>query len=151
MIIKTTLYIHNNILRRIHKFVGKNKKLRSNLIISLLKRAMRDNKKMIKGFMSVKYQQKDSANEWNIIHIAFKEDDYEYFIDMRKLYKMSVSLILAYAVRKYLFQMMTKEMGRFMSDNYYPRNYLLSRYIIGGIICWKLHWGFPADQNEIFR
>ncbi len=151
MLINTTVYMHNNILSRIMKITGNSKKLRGSTIITFLKRAMRDNKKLLRGFRSVKYQNSDSHDKWNTIHVTFREDDYEYFIDMRKLYKMSVSLILAYAVRKYFFEIMNKLKKKFQSDNNPPYNYLFVRDVIDGVVSWRLYWGFPSDPKEIFR
>jgi hypothetical protein len=151
MLIKTTVYMHNEILSKIIKITGNNKKLRSSIIISFLKRVMKDNKNMVKLFRSVKYQDSDKKENWKTIHVSFREDDYEYFIDMRKLYKMSVSLIVSYAVKKYFFEIMNKLIGKFLSDNNHPNNYLLADHIVDGIVCWRLYWGFPPDPKEIFH
>jgi hypothetical protein len=150
MLIKTTIYMHNEILRKINEIVQNNKKARGNLITLLLKRAMQDNKRLMKRHGSIKYQESDKPKQWKTIHVKFNEDDYEYFIDMRKLYKMSVSLILAYAVRNYFFEMANKLKRKLLSGNYFPNGYFFNRELVDGIVCWRLYWGFPNNPKEIF-
>jgi hypothetical protein len=75
---------------------------RSEMIAILIKKVMDD--LSIQGRMGklVQYQERRKRSEWHKFHWYVREDDYEYFLDLKKLLKMSVSLILAYAVDKYL-------------------------------------------------
>jgi hypothetical protein len=49
----------------------------------------------------VQYQDRFTYEEWHIFHIQIREDMHEYWLDLRKLLKMSVSLIPAYAVKNF--------------------------------------------------
>ena len=89
----------------------------------------------------VQYQQSRNTSEWHTFHFQVRVDEYEYFLDLRKLLKMSVSLILAYAVEKYLDKLMRK----FITDNYRYQNYIIIKEVLNDIICWKFIWGFPPD------
>jgi hypothetical protein len=68
----------------------------------------------------------------------------EYFLDLRKLMKMSVSLILAYAVEKFLDTIMSRN----NTDNNRYRNYLIIREIIDNITRWTFIWGFPPNIEK---
>ncbi|OHD63030.1 MAG: hypothetical protein A2176_09420 [Spirochaetes bacterium RBG_13_51_14] len=70
-----------------------------------------------------------------------KPDEYEFFLDLRKVFKQSVSRLVAYAIDKYLDEITQKI--RKGSDNYRFKNYAISRIIIEGVICWVLYWGVP--------
>ena len=65
-----------------------------------MQRVMSDNQKMLKSCSRVKYQERDVKENWHRLHIIMNEYEYEYYFDMRKFFKMSVSFILAYAVMK---------------------------------------------------
>ena len=95
----------------------------------------------------VQYQKRRNQDEWYTFHLQVREDDYEYFLDLRKLLKMSVSLILAYAVEKYLDKLTKKN----STDNNRYRNYVVIKDVVDNIICWKFIWGFPPNiENFIY-
>ena len=63
----------------------------------------------------------------------------EYFQDLRKLLKMSVSLLLALAVKKFL----DDPTVTIDTDNYLFKSYLIVKEIVDSITCWRLYWGYP--------
>jgi len=140
---ETTLNIDPGIMKKITLAAEAKKISRAELIIILLNNVMDNtNKPYFLGKM-VKYQKRRSHNEWHRFHIDLRPDEYEFFLDLRKLLKMSVSLILAYAVEKYLQLILRKA-----TDNYLHRNYLMIRESINGIKCWKLYWGYPPGIEK---
>ena len=88
----------------------------------------------------VRYQRRCEPDKWHVFHLQVRMDDYEYFLDLRKLLKMSVSLLLAYAVEKYLDKQKVLN-----TDNYWYKNYVIIKETINNTICWKFIWGFPRD------
>jgi hypothetical protein len=151
MEIRTTVYINNVVLNRINDASGDDKKFRNKLIIALMKRVMQDHDILEKNFMSVKYQNDDAADKWRTLHVRFGKGENEYFQDMRRVFKMSVSLILAYAVKNYFSEVLNDLIRMDIVDNYPPKNYLLLKDIIDGIVSWRLFWGFPANPEYIFN
>ncbi len=95
----------------------------------------------------VQYQERRNQVEWQTVHVYFREDDYEYFLDLKKLLKMSVSLILAFAVEKYLDKLIR---GAITDNNRY-RNYLIIKEVIDNLICWRFIWGFPANLEKVLQ
>lgn len=93
----------------------------------------------------VQYQQRSSPKYWHIFHLRVRVDDYEYLLDLRKLLKMSVSMILSYAVKKYLNRIING--GN--TDNYQYNNYVIIKDMIDNIIYWKLIWGYPPNIAKI--
>ncbi len=141
---ETTLNIHTDIFEKIDHAATASRISRSDIIVLLLKKVM-DNIKNPDGLgRMVQYQKKSRPEEWRTFHVSLRMDDYEYFLDLRKLLKMSVSLILAYAVKRYLKQLMKK----IDTDNYQYKHYILAKIVIDGIICWKLIWGYPPDLRK---
>src|SRR4030042_1185225 len=85
------------------------------MIVILLKKAMADIDNPNCMGRLVQYQARRRPDEWKTTHVRWRGDDYEYFQDMRKLLKMSVSLLLARGVKKYL----VKTCKVHKSDNLY--------------------------------
>jgi hypothetical protein len=155
--IETTININMDILRMIDDVSFKAKYSRTHIIRILMKKiVIHDTDTLTKHFSLVKYQKHDKKEKWHAFHITLSPAEYEQFLDMRKVFKMSVSLIVAYAVRKYLKQLveeLTKKITT--TDNNGLNNYICSKIDIGGTICWITYWGIPSrflqkTQSEHF-
>lgn len=143
----TTINIRKDILTRITCAAKKLDISQSKLIVSLLKEVLDDTGTSNNFGSLVKYQKRENPGGWHTFHISFREDDYEYFLDFRKLLKMSVSLILAYAVNKYLNDMSKEK----VMDKNLIRNYVIVKEYIKDIICWKFIWGYSPDIIKELR
>ncbi len=150
MTIETTLHIHQSILALLNRIVEVKGTNRTFIIKLLMQRMMRDNKKMLKSCSRIKYQERDVKENWHRIHFVMNEYEYEYYLDMRKFYKMSISFILAYAVKKYINEVMNELLNRGKNtDNYIYRNYILMTKSINETICWQICWGIPQKLPSI--
>lgn len=141
---ETTLYIHSDILEKINYAARIRRTSRSDMIVMLLREVMIDMPDPAGAGKMVQYQKKGRDNEWHRVHVSLRMDEYEYFLDLRRFMKMSVSLILAYAVKRYLKQLIIKN----ETDNYQPKNYILAKTVIDSIVCWTLIWGFPPNLDK---
>ena len=93
---------------------------------------------------SIKYQKSDAKVNWHKFHILLDADEYEFFLDLRKFFKRSVSAIVSYAVKKYY-----KEMIKFKNtDNYLFKNYVIIKKIIDSVVTWKICWGYTEKMME---
>jgi hypothetical protein len=145
MIIETTLYLHRSILEMLDRESAITGRSRTSIIKLLMKMVMRENKNMIQSYSRIKYQGGDVKENWHRLHIVINEYEYEYYLDMRKLYKMSVSFILAFAMMRYLDNIVHELLcGNINTDNYRYNSYILMKRIIDGVICWQLYWGIPT-------
>jgi hypothetical protein len=142
---ETTLNIRTNISAKICLAARSRGISRSVMIVILIKQVMDDISEPGRMGRMVRYQERCRPDDWHTFHLYVREDDYEYFLDLRKLLKMSVSLILAYAADKYLDKLL-KKMG---TDNNRYRNYVIIKEVIDNIICWKFIWGFPPNIEKL--
>ncbi|MFC1670500.1 hypothetical protein ACFL20_08910 [Spirochaetota bacterium] len=142
--IQTTLNINKATLKDITKVSNFSGKSRTEVIVMLLKKIMKNESGKACIHRTIKYQKYDDKGNWHTFHITFKGDEYEYFLDLRKLLKMSLSNIVAFAVRKYIKSIMSEE----STDNYMFSNYILAKEDANGIIYWKLFWGIPQKVEE---
>lgn len=141
---ETTLNIHVTILKQITRAAESWGISCSEAITMLVKKVMSENYTTLSMGRMVKYQQKDNPERWHTFHLNLREDDYEYFLDLRKLRKMSVSLILAYAVEKYL----SKREKIIFTDNYRFVNYVIIKEMVDDVICWRFFWGYPPTLER---
>ena len=111
------------------------------IISSLLRRFADDHERHEKSWTRVRYQDRDIKENWRKMHITLRPDEYEFFIDLRKFYKLSVSHCIATAVEQYLDEIISKILN--CGDNYRYKNYTISRTLINGVICWIQYWGLP--------
>lgn len=141
MVIDTTVYMKIelcNILINIEKKYGHS---RRKIISSLLRRLADDKVIFPKPWKRIQYQKRSPKNEWRRFHLYLREDEYEFFLDLRKFYKRSISYLIAFAMDCYLDDI--NKIGREPGDNYPYKNYMLSRMVIEKITCWILYWGVP--------
>jgi hypothetical protein len=144
---KTTLNIHADVMEKI-AFAAELKGITLNeMIVMLIKKAMGGMQNRARIGRLVQYQKRDSPDKWRPFHVRWKVDEYEFFLDMRKLVKMSVSFILADAVKKFMDKILKKN----KCDNNHFHNYILAKEEIDGIIMWKLIWGFPPNLEKFIN
>ncbi|OHD64061.1 MAG: hypothetical protein A2176_08595 [Spirochaetes bacterium RBG_13_51_14] len=146
MFIETTFNIHTVYLRKINNAARTFRMSRTEIIIILLKKMMHDAQNPQVFGKRVRYQNRIASENWHTFHARLRPDDYEYFLDLRKFLKMSVSCILANAVEKHLSKL--KRINN--TDNYLYRNYVLVKEMIDNIVCWKLLWGYPTNIRKAF-
>lgn len=145
MKIETTANMHINILRKIEhasKILNRPQML---IVRLLLGKLLEDERKYAGSWSRIKYQKRDVAENWTTFHLCLREDEYEYTQDLRKVYKMSLSHVIAYAVNKFLdimLSMLTSIEFVNKIENYLYKNYISSYELIDGVHCWRYCWGY---------
>lgn len=142
---ETTINIHVDILLRLKRVAIRQGIPCSKLIIILMKKIMNSVFNPACIGKLVQYQVRSMPDEWHTFHITLRPDDYEYLLDLRKLLKMSVSAILALAVKKYLDKLNEK---RITDKNHY-KNYVIVGRVYNHVKYWKLIWGYPKRIRKI--
>ena len=148
--LSTTINIKKEIFIKITKTAIFLKKSRCEIITLLLMRVMRDHQKIMNEFVTVKYQPDADKKKWHCFHIRFKHDEYEFFIDLRKVCKCSVSLLVAIAVDRYIDELI-KNFQKGVDNNTLFSNYIFRRIIVEGIYCWHFYWGYPTEHIKTLR
>jgi hypothetical protein len=146
---ETTMNISISNLEKITRAARLSGISRSAMAIRLIKMVMADDPEPRQFGTLVRYQERNRKSEWNTAHLQVKEDDYEYLLDLRKFLKMSISLIIAYAIEKFLKTIITTK----ITDNNRYKNYLIIKEMVDGIVCWRLYWGYPPGiiKHIIYR
>jgi hypothetical protein len=148
---RTTLNINVDIFSRISTAATKLGKPRREVIVLLLMRIMQNHSMPHRGFTTVKYQPDDDKDKWHPFQICIRPDENEFFMDLRKFCKYSVSYLVAIAVEKYLDQLVDDAGGTGIHNYVYYRNYVIYREVVDGVISWRLYWGYPSEELKTFR
>lgn len=153
MIIDTTINCDIEIVQLLEAAVMESGKSRSALISLLLRRVMKEFRILVRDNRRVQYQKRNSSSKRKKVHMTVQNRDYEFFIDMRKMFKWSVSALVAYGVRKHLTVLLLdlKEDTYDEYDDNYPFNcYFLINDILDGAISWRIYWGKP-EKTELLH
>ena len=145
--IETTININVGTLEMINRISGIYQISRSRVIKNLLKKVMDKDLNSFSFNKCIQYQVSDSKENWHKFHILLDTDEYEFFLDLRKFFKMSVSAIVSFAVKKYY-----KEIHKFIkTDNYRFKNYIIIKETINNLVTWKICWGWPLEMEKILN
>ena len=141
MTIDTTVSIRNDIAELVTEMAAREGISRSAMISMLLRGYARRGPVPAKAWERVRYQARMKDGQWSRIHVRLRGDEYEFFIDLRKVLKLSVSYIIAIAVKKYGMSS-TKKFAK-DTDNYRYHNYAMLHFQEEYVHCWLFCWGIP--------
>ncbi|GAB4219512.1 MAG: hypothetical protein Kow00102_02950 [Spirochaetota bacterium] len=114
-------------------------------ISSLISFAAQLEKAQIQYFSQLKYRPRNKS-QWKRLHLVLFQDEYEFFMDVKKLWKMSLARIIAYCLDNVLEEFLKFLVEMEQDDDYYTDNYRYSGYAFEicreeDIICCKFYWG----------
>ncbi len=146
MITKTTINIRESLLKRVEASARELKTSRSKVIERLLIRMSGDRSMRFHGLSRVRYQKPDKDASWKRFHVSLNHDVYEKGLDMRRVYKYSVSFIIEKAVRKYLRKVEKDIKEKKKGDNYMPVYIIIQKYY-QNIPAFHIYWGIPDHKT----
>ena len=153
MSIETTLNMRVEVLEKITAAAETLETSRTRIIIMLLNFVMNDKCIKAKVGSTVLYQEPDpDPNNWHRFHISFREDEIDYYSDLRNIYSQSLSYLVAWAVEEYLDCILgIKPVDPARTDTYRFRNYIISHSEVHGVISWQIFWGLPDKLEELLE
>jgi len=101
---------------------------------------------------TTKYQNRNQHVKWKNVHISLDVMNYSFMIEMRCLYRFSVSALIAMALHTYLDHQNKTTSSKKLPpplDNYHFSGRLLVFKKIGMSISWKLYWNLPKKLQRI--
>jgi hypothetical protein len=140
----TTININTEHMNYIAESAQKAGVSRSILILNLLKEFQSTQHKN-KPRQKVVYQEPAPAESWHTFHLSLSESEYNHLLDMRRYFKMSVSLIIALAIGRYLSSYLSGITGIVQNtDSYRFPNYIFTEgETYNGIRYFVQYWGVP--------
>lgn len=97
---------------------------------------------------TVKYQQTQPQENWKKLHIVIPGHTCEFFDDVRKLWKLSVSFLVVLAVKKYLAYLGEILKGD-ITDKYWSGAYTIILFENNSMQFLLFCWGVPQETPEI--
>lgn len=153
MKIRTTLHLDAKTAQKLDKEAAARGLTRTQFVIMLAHQIMPRYKKHAFTFKTTQYQKRQNDVEWKIVHIKPDEMNYCFMVEMRCLYKFSVSALIARALHEYLADQTKKSNALKKSpymDNYCYNGRLIMNNKSNTFICWKLYWNIPTKPQKIF-
>jgi len=95
---ETTTCISKENLEVIEYYAEKYTIKPTKLIVSLLRYVTDKNKLPVIASRRIQYRKREGNNSWKRIHVMLTPFDYELFLDMKKLGKMSLSKIIDFCM-----------------------------------------------------
>lgn len=130
-------------------------KTNSEIITMLMMRIVNIHNRLIGQNQRVRYQERNENRKWKTMHLTICFRDYEYFLDLRKFCKRSVSSLVALAVSLFLDEIINsicnRENKTEYTDNNQFKHYILFKKIIDNTICWEIYWGLPHNIDRLYR
>ena len=123
----------------------------THVIIALMKLLSEEVKHRKMPERLVEYQKLSEGEEWYTCHVFWSFQEYQHFVDMRNFLKMSVSFLVAEALRKYGHQLLNTLPEELWDDkNLFP-HYSLVKKTVSGTQFFMIGWGkvtkYP-DMNK---
>jgi hypothetical protein len=116
------------------------------MILALMRYFSQKHKGEIVTWEGVHYQERRDESHWACLHVTWFGDEYEFLIDLRKVHKKSVSLILAETVLTLLEEMLSKTDHNVA--NYQHPGYTIAKFIVHNTIGCIFFWGIPQKNPK---
>jgi len=143
--IKSSVNINIEKLSLLESFSETNELSVSEVVALLLRKILEDGKYSAKKFRAVKYQDIDPDKNWDTLTVYFEDVDYEFFTDMRKFFKESVSLLLSKAIDLFLDTILSEVEEILL--NYANSDWDIRRDEVKTGVIWIIFWKNPGKNT----
>ncbi len=148
ILFETTINIDKEVYRKLTDAAGRRGVSRSRLIAMLLEHLVWKDKipESVRG--TVQYQESRPKENWVKLHLVLPNHVHDFFDDVRKLWKLSVSYLVALAVEKFLADL-NEEIIRTFADKYWHGGHTIIHFIHNELQFMLCCWGIPHQPPEI--
>ena len=151
---ETTTCISLKHLSLLHEYADKLDIPLRSLIVYMIMYAAKHEKRKAEAFKQIRYRKRNADNPWKRVHLVLYQSEYEFLLDVRKLWKVSLAKAIEFCVENVLvefFEYFKKRLKEINTDNYpynllsyyENRSYTFDFHKVKGIHCLKFYWGPP--------
>ncbi len=140
MNLETTTCISYDHLDAIQRYAKLYELSLSRFIINFINYVVSHKSIQIKAYSQLSYRKRYSG-KWRRLHIVLLEHEYEFIMDIRKVYKMSLAKFIAYCMDNYLNDYLNALEKEDNTDNYRFSGYCFHVFLEEGIQCCQFYWG----------
>ncbi len=148
IIVETTVNIDRETFRKLTDAANKRGLSRSRLIAMLLEHLVWTEKIPRRPRGTVQHQDARPKEDWKKLHVVLPNYVHDFFDDVRKLWKMSVSYLVVQVVEKFLEQL-DENLIKTFADKYWHGGHTIVHFIQNGLQFMLCCWGIPAHPPEI--
>jgi len=145
-LIKSSVNINIDKLSLLENFSEGNELSVNEVVALLLRKILEDGKYSARKFRAVKYQEVDPDKNWDTLTVYFEDVDYEFFTDMRKFFKESVSLLLSKAIDLFLDTILSEVEEILL--NYANSDWDIRRDDVEIGVIWSVYWIKPGQIQK---
>lgn len=153
MIIRTTYVLCEEVLKLLLDAQEKTKWSVEALLLMVMRKMMKSHEQYYRDEGRIEYQKRKDENDMPIkkyrVKMKFLMRDYNYFQDMRRIFRRSISLNMAIAVYSYLVEIVEKilknDITAIKADNYPYECYAIIGKCIENITTYRVWWGVPPN------
>ncbi len=152
MNINTTYVMCDEVIALLTEAEEKTKWPREKLLLLAMRKMMKDYEVYERADGRIEYQKRFDEKSGHRINkqrvkMRVHSFDYNYYQDMRRIFRRSISLVMAIAVRTYLETIveaiLSKTNDTVLADTYPFQNYAIMGKCIENIPTWRIWWGVP--------
>ena len=147
---RTTININKDLKKKLINTADMLHMSSNDLISILIKTVISKNYFKMNTSQGVRYQESDPEKKWATLHVALDQHLYDASLDFRKFCKISVSLLISFAIINFLDILIEKLVNTKMNnkevDNY-PFNYIAISKMFDDIQGFIVIWGIPNEKK----
>ncbi len=152
MYIDTTYVMCDDVIERLADAEERTKRPQEELLVLSMRLMMKDYEAYEREDGRIEYQKRfdEETNEpikKHRVKMRLSIREYNYYQDMRRIFRRSISLVMAIAVRNYLAKivaaLLCENPDVVLADTYPFENYAIMGKCIENIPTWRIWWGVP--------
>ncbi len=117
----------------------------SKFIISMCNYAVMNEKRKNKPFTHVKYRKRNTS-KWRRLHLSLLYHEYEFLLDIKKLWKMSVALLIEYCIDNILIEFVESLLKEEHTYSYRFMHYTFDFSYVKNMPAYRCIWGIPPEM-----
>jgi len=154
MMIDTTYVMCEEVIALLAEAEEKTGYTKEELVVMVMRKMMRNHEAYERDEGRIEYQKRfdDKTGERIFkrrVKMQFLIREYNYFQDMRRVFRRSISLIMAIGIYTYLAEIVEKILNKdykaIQADNYPFEGYAIMGKCIENITTYRIWWGVPPN------
>ncbi|MEW6525215.1 MAG: hypothetical protein AB1444_00945 [Spirochaetota bacterium] len=142
---ETTTCISNKHIQIINYYAEMCDMPLSKFLVSLINYAAVHEKRKLKPFTHVQYR-KRSGLTWQRVHLYLLYHEYEFLLDMKKLWKMSVAHLIEYCIENVLVEFVEALSKEEHNYSYRFMHYTFDFSYVKNMPAYRCIWGVPPEM-----
>ncbi len=160
MYIDTTYVMCEDVIALLDEAEEKTKRQKEELLVLAMRMMLKDSENYYRPDGRIEYQKRiDTETGEKItkhrVKMRLTHREYDYYQDMRKIFRRSISLVMAIAVRNYLAiiveAIVNKTAKTVLADTYQFENYAIFINRICYAPSFRIWWGLPKNLELLFK